>query len=246
MPPRLTLFAAVFAASLCTLALAAPEPVQIPEVARHTLEMMQVDKVSSLTLLDEQGKQIDAPTFEKRFKEVGSFNMSKKVHGDAAPDVTLRLVTKEQLAASQVPATKLKVGDTFPEFHLTRLDGKPVDNKSLLGRYTLVSFYFAQCAPCVKEVPALNALAERRKDINVLALTFDSAADSKRFVQEHHLAWPIVPDAKKLLSDTIGLRGYPGIVLLDPQGKVIEFKVGGDPSGTDAVLNAWVNKIAVN
>src|SRR5205085_8277938 len=159
-----------------------------------------------------------------------SFTMTKKAHLGGGPDVTLRLLSKDQLAASQLPATKLKVGDTFPEFHLTRLDGAPVESKALLGRYTLVSFYFARCAPCVKEVPMLNALAERRKDINVLALTYDSAEESKRFVEEHHLNWVIVPDAKKLLMETIGLRGFPSLALLDPQGKVVEFKMGGNAS----------------
>jgi peroxiredoxin len=242
----LTRLAAVVAASLCSIALAGPQSAPVPEAIRPMLDMLHIGEVSSVTLLDEQGKPVDADTFARRQKELGAFNMTKKPHEGGGPDVTLRLLSKDQAAVGKTPATKLKVGDSFPEFSLARLDGTAIDNEALAGRYTLVSFYFAQCAPCVKEVPTLNALAERHKNINVLAVTFDSVAESKRFVEEHHLSWPIVPDARKLLTDTIGLRGFPAVALLDPQGKVVEFKMGGDAEHDAATLEGWAARGGAN
>ncbi|MEB0032700.1 TlpA disulfide reductase family protein [Undibacterium sp. RTI2.1] len=55
----------------------------------------------------------------------------------------------------------INAGDTFPPSTLKTLDEKTLDNRELTGRYTLVNFFFADCAPCIQELPLLNAFAEK-------------------------------------------------------------------------------------
>src|SRR4051812_38372083 len=86
------------AASFCAIALAAPQAAQVPEAVRPMLDMLQLGPVSSVTLLDEQGKVVDADTFVQRHQQVRSFNMTKKPHPGGGPDVTLRLVSMDQLS----------------------------------------------------------------------------------------------------------------------------------------------------
>jgi thiol-disulfide isomerase/thioredoxin len=116
-----------------------------------------------------------------------------------------------------------------------------VDNKALEGRYTLVSFYFAGCGPCVREVPLLNALAQRRKDLNLFAITFDGAKESKEFVAQHGLAWPIVVDAGKLTKE-IGVTEYPTLGLFNPNGKLVEVMTGGARLADPAAFDAWLDR----
>jgi peroxiredoxin len=213
----------------------------VPAAIRDLLKYHQEEKFSSLFFYDETGHLMDANAFAEQVKAGKKYSAAKKKTGDADPRLVFTIMSKEAIAAANTPPSKIKPGEAFPEFHLARLDGSAIDNKALTGRYTLVSFYFAGCSPCVKEVPTLNALAERRKDLNLLAVTFDTVADSKRFVEEHHLNWTIVPDAKKLADDA-GVQGYPLFALLDPQGKLVEMAYPGIITEGGATIDSWLDK----
>jgi peroxiredoxin len=211
----------------------------VPQRVQKMLEAMRVEKYASLSYADDKGGAISADEFVKQLDEGKAVGASKSARENGDVHVTLRLASTEQLAKARQAPSKVKPGEPFPEFHLTRLDGRAIDNDALKGKYTVVSFYFAECAPCIKEVPALNALAERRKDINMVAVTYDPIEVSKKFVAEHRLGWPIVPEAKKLV-DAAGVKAYPTLALLDPQGKVVEFVFSGavfHGGGIDAWLN---------
>jgi peroxiredoxin len=237
MLPCLTRFAAI-ALFVCSPAFAGAQGVPVPEFLAPMLARMNLDTVHSITYQDEKGQQIDEATFAELFKKYKSFSMDKKPHANGLADVTLRVQPAKPLDNS---FAKLKVGDAMPEFHLTRLDGSRADNKALEGRYTLVSFYFAECGPCVKEVPQLNALATRRKDVNLLAITYDGVKESRDFVARHGLTWPILADAGKLTKE-IGVKAYPTMALFDPKGKLVEVMTGNVGLANPGTFDAWLDK----
>jgi peroxiredoxin len=231
---------AVLAFAICSPALA-EQAATPPDGVQSLLASMRIEKARSVAYQDQAGKPIGPDEFLKQVAARQPFNVTKKVQDDGVTDVTLKLITEEAAAAVHQPPTKLKPGDPFPAFRLIRADGKPVDNKALEGRYTLVNFYFAQCAPCIKEVPELNALAQSRKDVNVLALTFDSADETKRFVADTKFSWPVVPDARKLIA-AAGVKAYPSMALLDPQGRVVEIMVGQRYAAQGGSIGGWLDK----
>jgi len=155
--------------------------------------------------------------------------------------VRVRLTTKEALAEMNKPLKKMNPGDPFPEFKLTRLDGTTIDKQSLKGRYTLVNFYFAECGPCVKEVPELNALANSRNDINFVAVTFDNPAESKRFVAATGFNWPLLPDAQGVANGA-GIKAYPSFVLLDRDGQVVDIALGDKLRANGATVATWLDQ----
>lgn len=219
-------------------ALAADQPARVQSM----LDSMMIGRANSVSFLDENGSPMTAEEFLRQSDAGKVFGAMKKMHKDGPPDVVFRLASKEALAAMQAaPAAKLKAGDAFPEFRLARLDGTVVDNKSLAGRYTLVNFYFALCAPCVKEVPDLNALAKARPDINYLAVTFDPVAESTKFVADTGFNWPVLPDARKLTT-AAGIKGYPSMILLDPQGKVVEVTAATRVTAGGGTFGGWLDK----
>jgi peroxiredoxin len=237
MQLSLTRLAAI-ALIVCAPAFAEPHGVPIPSFLAPMFSGLNLEAVASITYQDEKGQQIDEKTFAELLSKNKGLAMTKKPHKDGLPEVTLRVQSNSPVANA---FAKLKVGDPFPEFHLKRLDGAAVDNKMLTGRYTLVSFYFAECGPCVKEVPLLNALAKRRNDLNLLALTFDSATETTQFVAKHGLAWPIITDAKGL-TDAIGVRAYPTIALIDPKGKLVDVHSGSARLENPAAFDAWLDQ----
>ena len=69
-------------------------------------------------------------------------------------------------------------GEAAPAFAFQDASGKTVTLADFRGKPTVVNLWATWCAPCVKELPTLDALATREGGrINVLALSQDNKAD---------------------------------------------------------------------
>lgn len=56
------------------------------------------------------------------------------------------------------------IGDPAVDFTCRDLDGNPVQLSSLKGKLIYVDFWATWCGPCMREMPALDALKEKYKD----------------------------------------------------------------------------------
>lgn len=156
-------------------------------------------------------------------------------------ETTIIFTLSHQEGRFEKPKYKVNPADAFPAFQLQGLDGEVVDNASLKGRYTLVNFFFAACAPCIAELPLLNAFADKHPALQFLAVTFDAADVARKFSATHSFAWKVVPNARSLI-DQLGIKAYPSFALLDPAGKVVEFKLGLDIE-RDKALEKWISSV---
>jgi thiol-disulfide isomerase/thioredoxin len=107
----------------------------------------------------------------------------------------------------------------------------------------VLNFYFAECLPCIAEIPHLNAFARANHAVEFLAVTYDSAAKARAFVAKRGLTWPVVADAKRYTTK-IGVPSYPTFALVSTSGKLIAVRGGLPPSDvgyqTDSTLENWV------
>lgn len=213
-----------------------------PDSMADFIKMMHLDKATNITYRDAAGKPVTSEEMWRLHKEGRSISVSKKGPSGPAQEVVIAVISKDAAAALTAPAYKLKAGDAFPDFRFARLDGTAIDNKALQGRYSLVNFYFAECAPCINEVPELNALANSRSGMNFVAVTFDSAADTRKFFADTGFNWPLVPEAQKLATE-VGVKSYPTFALLDPQGKVVAIARHDEIHGKGGTVEAWVDKL---
>lgn len=108
---------------------------------------------------------------------------------------------------------------------LKYLDGTRLHADDFVGRYTLVSFFYADCAPCIEEVPALNEFARLNPRMAVLAITFDDQAVAADYAEEYGFGWPIAADAKNFIAD-MNIIAYPSFALLSPNVELIGVKTG--------------------
>ncbi|WP_267226325.1 TlpA family protein disulfide reductase [Dyella silvae] len=227
---------------LLTLALMAPlHAASADDGEQRFAASLHLGASPQLRYLDAAGKPLDYPAFAQQLGEGRSFSITKDSQAHAA---LLRL-RAPGATEGQPGRFSFKRGDAFPPFELPSLQGGVRRLSDFNGRYTLVSFFFADCAPCIAEVPTLNAYAREHGDMNFVAITYEDAATAQRFVSERGLTWRVLHDGTAL-TDTIGVGIYPTLMLIDPSGHVAGAAVGmsmrDEPSKRLTDLTIWVEQ----
>lgn len=108
--------------------------------------------------------------------------------------------------------------------------GRAVSLSDFRGRPLLVNLWATWCAPCVKEMPTLDALAGREEGkLQVLAISQDGEARDKvaRFFADHDfVALEPYLDPKLALMPELGVDTLPTTILYDSDGKEVWRMVG--------------------
>lgn len=202
---------------------------------QRLIASLQLGTSPSVRYLDAAGTPIDYAAFARLLGDGKTFSSTKDSQAGSA---LLRIRTP-----GQPGRFSFKRGDVFPPFQLPSLQGATQRLSSYQGRYTLVSFFFAECAPCIAEVPTLNAYARQHGDMNFVAITYEDADTARQFASGRGLAWPILHDGQALI-DTLGVSTYPTLMLLDPTGRVAGVAIGmsmrDDEAKRLADLKHWI------
>lgn len=130
----------------------------------------------------------------------------------------------------------LSPGQRPPVSEYETLDGQPFDLDSLKGKVLLLNFWASWCAPCVVEMPALQALhdALEPKGFSVVAIGIDDSAENLAKVQKRfNLTFPIVRDRKGAAKPAFRLVGFPESFLVGRDGNFIMFP---DPDSGEPVV----------
>lgn len=217
----------------------------MPAVGRQiTLEKfragMLVPEDVSVQFEDASGKPI---TFDQFVAAARGGSFSKDIDTEAKKAVfRVNDPSTSHNSAAKAPALNVGRGQSLPATELSTLAGGRWTPVAKDGRYTLLSFYFDECVPCIAEIPALNAYAHAHPEVRVLAVTFDAAKSARTFRATRHLEWPIAPDAQAFI-DALGVRTYPTLLLVRPDGTLADSFTGAGLESKDgaARLEAWVH-----
>jgi thiol-disulfide isomerase/thioredoxin len=92
------------------------------------------------------------------------------------------------------------------------------------GEGLIVNCWATWCAPCVAEMPALQALARKVAEDNILVLPLSSDRGGvdvvRKFYAAHGIAdLPVWLDPKAAASEAWGVRGLPTTLIIDRQGR---------------------------
>lgn len=172
---------------------------------------------------------------------------------DPAKSLAVLAITKKDAAVSSssggAATTRLnfRAGMELPVLKHHDLGGHL--NVLANGRqYTLLSFFFADCVPCIQEVPALNSLAGRGANPRVVSITFDDRDTASKFASRRGLKTSIIPDARDYI-DAVGVKVYPTLVLVSPEGRVVgirsSYAVSSDHGSALANLEAWLGSLGL-
>jgi thiol-disulfide isomerase/thioredoxin len=139
-----------------------------------------------------------------------------------------RAAKMQPLAQGEVAAVEVRTNpQPAPDLAFEGPDGQPTTLAAFRGKTVLVNLWATWCAPCLKEMPALDALegAFGGPDFAVVAINIDTRNldKPKSWLAENKVTrLPYYADAQaKVFQDLRAARkieGMPVSLLLDPQG----------------------------
>src|SRR5258707_68598 len=144
------------------------------------------------------------------------------------------LVRSFQLRIQNIVA-KLKEGDKAPDFTVRDGEGQTVRLRDLRGKKVVLYFYPKDDTPgCTKEACSFrDSFAKfKKREIEVLGVSFDSEAKHKKFAQKFDLPFRLLADTDRSIAESFGTYGekkfmgrtYMGIYrmtfLIDEKGKI--------------------------
>lgn len=149
-------------------------------------------------------------------------------------------IQKEQTLPLYLQETKNKQSSSFTVYDLNH---KLISLDSLKNKVVIINFWATWCAPCIEELPSLNALAKHfSKHIIILAVSNESRDDIYNFL----MAFPefnsnFIPSNVSLskMKHFFNVQSFPETYILNKQKKIV-YKIIGSKKW-DSV--EWKNKI---
>ena len=127
-------------------------------------------------------------------------------------------------------AEACQIGKEAKDFTLEDIDGKQLTLSSLRGKYVMLDFWASWCVPCAQAFPHVKAFYEQHRDqMEILGVAIHDKKDAwKAAVEKNGLPWKLVLDTEgeNSVAKQYGIIAAPTYVLLDPEGKVVNWTLG--------------------
>ena len=120
-------------------------------------------------------------------------------------------------------------GKPAPDVAFYDPDGAETSLTEFSGKPLLVNLWATWCAPCIKELPTLDKLSQSGGDLQVVAISQDTAphASVVAFLESHKIgALGPYQDSKMALSGDLGAEVLPTSILYDAKGREVWRFVG--------------------
>ena len=150
-----------------------------------------------------------------------------RAFGISLLSLTLGLAALASHAEEKMPA---------PDFTLKSLSGKNIKLSEQRGDVVMINFWASWCGPCLQELPALEHLHQRYKDLGFTLLGVNVEQDlkeAKEYLKKVGVTFPILFDVTNQVSDTYAINGMPTTYLVDRDGNLRKLYVGYQPGTSE-------------
>ncbi|MEO6989123.1 MAG: TlpA disulfide reductase family protein [Aquihabitans sp.] len=131
------------------------------------------------------------------------------------------------------PDQLFTVGLIDPDGNTSTLEDHVVD------RPLLVNLWARSCAPCIKEMPWLEAVAKTTPQIDVLGVNVqDNLTDAKAMAEQTGITYPWARDTDGEMLVAAEANGLPYSLLIDTDGTLLATKLGAFSSQED--IEQWI------
>jgi peroxiredoxin len=121
-----------------------------------------------------------------------------------------------------------------PDFTLPTPQGNTFTLSSTRGKYVMIDFWAAWCAPCRQENPNVVALYAKYKDkgFDIVGVSLDREKEAWiKAIADDQLVWNQVSELKfwqSEIAQRYGVTSIPCTFLLDKEGKIIAKNLRGE------------------
>jgi cytochrome c biogenesis protein CcmG, thiol:disulfide interchange protein DsbE len=118
--------------------------------------------------------------------------------------------------------TRVDVAQPLPALRLPLLGGGTWSSDDARGRVLVIDVWASWCAPCQKGFPRLDALAARRPEVAIVAISIDDdEAAIRGFLARHPLGVPVAHDADQTVTaEPLRIERLPTLLVVDAEGVV--------------------------
>lgn len=118
---------------------------------------------------------------------------------------------------------KARVGQPAPAVNLEYLDGATGTLADLRGKPVILNFWASTCAPCLKEMPAFEAIHQRYGDrVKIVGVNVSEAADpAQKMIARTGVTYPNARDPRGQIIRAFGAALLPHTVAIDAEGTVV-------------------------
>jgi thiol-disulfide isomerase/thioredoxin len=125
-----------------------------------------------------------------------------------------------------------RVGKPAPPAEVKDVDGKAFRFETLKGKYVLVDFWATWCAPCLAELPRIQAARAKyhARGFEVVSISLDETKGPVvDFVKVRKLPWVQIHNATCVgdLVQAFGVSTIPATFLIDPKGTIVRLDLRG-------------------
>ncbi|GHT58997.1 hypothetical protein AGMMS50239_04650 [Bacteroidia bacterium] len=117
----------------------------------------------------------------------------------------------------------------YPAFMVESLTGDTITEHDLLGKVTLINFWFSACTPCIAEISVLDALYKKIKDntnFQFVSFCTDPFDEVRKFAGKYQMTYPVYPISRDKFSDLL-IRGFPINFVVNQEGRIVYCNRGG-------------------
>ena len=192
-------------------------------------------------------KNITSPVGYKLFGEQGPYMSSERFNAILKNNESLadtKRVARLKKTFDALDATS--AGKDYVDFEV-EYDGTVTKLSDFVkpGEYTLVDFWASWCGPCKHEIENfVKPIYEKYGDkLNVVGVTVWEEPDAtKAWLEQNPLPWNIILNAQAIPTELYGINGIPCIILIGPDGKIVERDLRQDKlvAAVEAAMNPEV------
>jgi len=130
-------------------------------------------------------------------------------------------------------ASRLRVGDPLPDVFVAPLDGEVTSLRGAIhGKVAVIDLWATWCTACAPVSARAKKLAAAVDPERVVVLGIDQGEDGptvSRWLEGRQASYPIYLDPELALSDALGVRELPTVLVVDADGRIRRIDHGVTP-----------------